>query len=37
VGRQHRIEGLRRVLLRESQAQLLPLVFEDMHWIDSDT
>ena len=28
---------LKRVLLRESQIQPLLLVFEDLHWIDSET
>src|SRR5205814_1507651 len=31
------LEALRRVLLRESQVQPLLLVFEDLHWIDSET
>src|SRR5262249_25735870 len=35
--RQRTLEGLRRVLLRESQVQPLLLVFEDLHWIDSET
>jgi class 3 adenylate cyclase/tetratricopeptide (TPR) repeat protein len=35
--RQRTLEALRRVLLRESQAQPLLLVFEDLHWIDSET
>jgi tetratricopeptide (TPR) repeat protein len=30
-------EALKRVLLRESQVQPLLLVFEDLHWIDSET
>ncbi len=30
-------EALKRVLLRESQEQPLLLVFEDLHWIDSET
>jgi class 3 adenylate cyclase/tetratricopeptide (TPR) repeat protein len=34
--RQRTLEALRRVLLRESQAQPLLLVFEDLHWIDSE-
>ena len=29
--------ALKRVLLRESQVQPLLLVFEDLHWIDSET
>jgi tetratricopeptide (TPR) repeat protein len=35
--RQRTLEGLRRVLLRESQVQPLLLVFEDLHWIDTET
>src|SRR3989454_881281 len=35
--RQRTLEALRRVLLRESQMQPLLLVFEDLHWIDSET
>src|SRR5262249_25080348 len=31
------LEALKRVLLRESQVQSLLLVFEDLHWIDSET
>jgi tetratricopeptide (TPR) repeat protein len=34
---QRTLEALRRVLLRESQAQPLLLVCEDLHWIDSET
>ena len=28
---------MKRVLLRESQVQPLLLVFEDLHWIDTET
>ena len=35
--RQHTLEALKRVLLRESQVQPLLLVCEDLHWIDSET
>jgi class 3 adenylate cyclase len=36
--RRHRtLEALKRVLLRESQVQPLLLVFEDLHWIDTET
>jgi predicted ATPase len=35
--RQRTLTGLKRVLLRESQVQPLLLVFEDLHWIDSET
>jgi tetratricopeptide (TPR) repeat protein len=35
--RQRMLTALKRVLLRESQVQPLLLVFEDLHWIDSET
>jgi class 3 adenylate cyclase/tetratricopeptide (TPR) repeat protein len=35
--RQRTLDGLKRILLRESQVQPLVLVFEDLHWIDSET
>jgi class 3 adenylate cyclase len=35
--RQRTLAGLKRILLRESQVQPLVLVFEDLHWIDSET
>jgi class 3 adenylate cyclase/tetratricopeptide (TPR) repeat protein len=35
--RQHTLDGVRRVLLRESQIQPLIVVFEDLHWIDGET
>jgi class 3 adenylate cyclase/tetratricopeptide (TPR) repeat protein len=35
--RQCTLDGLKRILLRESQVQPLLLVFEDLHWIDSET
>jgi class 3 adenylate cyclase/tetratricopeptide (TPR) repeat protein len=35
--RQHTLDALKRVLLRESQVQPLLLVFEDLHWIDAET
>jgi predicted ATPase/class 3 adenylate cyclase len=35
--RQRTLDALTRVLLRESQAQPLLLVCEDLHWIDSET
>ena len=31
------LDGLKRVLLRESQVQSQLLVFEDLHWIDTET
>jgi predicted ATPase len=35
--RQRTLAALKRVMLRESQVQPLLLVFEDLHWIDSET
>jgi class 3 adenylate cyclase/tetratricopeptide (TPR) repeat protein len=35
--RQAILDGVRRLLLRESQAQPLLVVFEDLHWIDGET
>jgi tetratricopeptide (TPR) repeat protein len=36
--RRHRtLEAVKRLLLRESQVQPLLLVFEDLHWIDSES
>jgi predicted ATPase len=36
--RRHRtLEAVKRLLLRESQVQPLLAVFEDLHWIDSET
>jgi tetratricopeptide (TPR) repeat protein len=35
--RRRAIEGAKRVLLRESQVQPLLLLFEDLHWIDTET
>jgi len=36
--RRHRtLEAIKRLLLRESQIQPLLLLFEDLHWIDSET
>ncbi len=34
---QRALDGVKRVLLRESQVQPLLLVFEDLHWIDAET
>src|SRR5262249_20543182 len=31
------LDGVKRVLIRESQRQPVLLVFEDLHWIDSET
>jgi class 3 adenylate cyclase/tetratricopeptide (TPR) repeat protein len=35
--RQRTLDACKRVFLRESQVQPLVLVFEDLHWIDSET
>jgi class 3 adenylate cyclase/tetratricopeptide (TPR) repeat protein len=35
--RQRTLDGVRRVLLRESQVQPLIVVVEDLHWIDGET
>src|SRR5262245_4636896 len=35
--RQRTLDALKRIVLRESQVQPLLLVFEDLHWIDSET
>jgi len=35
--RQRILEGIKRLILRESQVQPVLLVFEDLHWIDSET
>ena len=35
--RRRTLDGLKQVLLRESQVQPLLLVFEDLHWIDAET
>src|SRR5262249_53083407 len=34
--RRRTLDSLKRVLLRESQVQPLLLVFEDLHWIDTE-
>jgi class 3 adenylate cyclase/tetratricopeptide (TPR) repeat protein len=35
--RRRTLEAVKRLLLRESQVQPLLVVFEDLHWIDSET
>ena len=35
--RQRTLDAVKHLLLRESQVQPLVLVFEDLHWIDSET
>jgi class 3 adenylate cyclase len=37
IRRRRTCEAMKRVLLRESLNQPLILIFEDLHWIDSDT
>ena len=35
--RRHTLDAVKRVLIRESQRRPLLIVFEDLHWIDSET
>ncbi len=35
--RQRTIDAIKRLLLRETQVQPLIVIFEDLHWIDSET
>jgi class 3 adenylate cyclase/predicted ATPase len=35
--RQQTLDGIKRLLLRESQVQPLLVLFEDLHWIDEET
>jgi class 3 adenylate cyclase/tetratricopeptide (TPR) repeat protein/ribosomal protein L40E len=35
--RQRTLEGVKRLLLRESQVQPILVMFEDLHWIDAET
>ena len=35
--RQRALDGVRRLLLRESQVQPLLVLFEDLHWVDAET
>ena len=35
--RRHTLDAVKRLLIRESQRQPLLVVFEDLHWIDSET
>ncbi len=35
--RRRTVDGLRRMLLRESQVQPLCVVFEDLHWVDAES
>jgi len=35
--RQHILDGVKRLLVRESQVQPLMVLFEDLHWIDAET
>ena len=35
--RRHTLDAVKRLVIRESQRQPLLIVFEDLHWIDSET
>jgi class 3 adenylate cyclase len=35
--RQRTLDGVKRLLLRESQVQPLLVLFEDLHWVDAET
>jgi class 3 adenylate cyclase/tetratricopeptide (TPR) repeat protein len=35
--RQRTLESVKRLLLRESQVQPLVVIFEDLHWVDTET
>ncbi len=35
--RRHTLEAVKRLLIRESQVQSVLVVFEDLHWIDTET
>src|SRR5262249_11767015 len=35
--RQRTLDAIKRLILRESQVQPLVVVFDDLHWIDSET
>jgi class 3 adenylate cyclase/tetratricopeptide (TPR) repeat protein len=35
--RQQMLDGVKRLLLREAREQPLAMIFEDLHWIDSET
>jgi predicted ATPase len=37
VRRRRTLEAIKRILLRESLTQPLMVIFEDLHWIDSET
>jgi class 3 adenylate cyclase/tetratricopeptide (TPR) repeat protein len=37
VRKRRTLDAIRRILLRESLSQPLVLIFEDLHWIDSET
>ena len=37
IRRQRTLEGLKRIVLRESLKQPLMVIFEDLHWIDNET
>ena len=35
--RQRTLDAVKRLLLRESQVQPLLVIFENLHWLDSET
>ena len=37
IKRQRTLEGIRQIILAESLAQPVVMVFEDVHWIDEQT
>jgi class 3 adenylate cyclase/predicted ATPase len=37
IRRQRTLEGIKRIILRESMDQPVVLIFEDLHWIDGET
>jgi predicted ATPase len=37
IRRRRTLEAIRRIMLRESLNQPLMIIFEDLHWIDSET
>ena len=37
IRRKRTLEGIKRLLVRESLNQPLILVFEDLHWLDNET
>jgi predicted ATPase len=37
IRRQRTLEAIKRIILRESLEHALVVIFEDLHWIDSET